>query len=66
MISKNSNLQQKLSSKIKNLELSYRLFKKYHKTFVELWQHTEINSFVMNDLLSIFWITYLLFKNAKN
>jgi len=33
MLAKNSTLQQNLSSKIKNIEVSYRLFKKYRKSF---------------------------------
>ena len=66
MISKNSTLQQKLSFKIKNLDISYRLFKKYRETFEDLWKDTKIHEFVLNDLLSIFWVIYLLFKSKKH
>lgn len=66
MIAKNSTLQQKLSSKINNLDLSYRLFKKYCETFNKLWKQTGIHEFVRNDLLSIFWVIYLLFKSRKH
>ena len=72
MISKNSTLQQKLSSKITNLDISYRLFKKYRETFEDLCKETkkdskiQIHEFVMNDLISIFWVIYLLFKSRKH
>lgn len=54
-----------LSNKIDNVQISYRIFKKYRKTFEDIWPYTHIAKLVMNDMLSIFWIVYLFIKNKN-
>ena len=53
-----------LGTKIENVKMSYRMFKKYRSVFDSLCSVSpKIDKQAQSDLMAIFWIVFLFTKN---
>lgn len=51
-----------MKEKIKKVRIAYRMFKKYKNIFEELSKRVKVVKNIATNLLSFFWIVYLLIK----